>query len=347
MSPSVQPTISAIVPVHNGGEHFHRCLTSLTRTTPPPHEIIVVADGATDGSWQMAETFGARVIKLPVSGGPGRARNHGASAATGEVLLFVDSDVAVPPDTVGKVAALFREDPSLAALFGSYDDEPGATNFLSQYKNLLHHYVHQTAREKASTFWGACGAIRREVFLALDGFDEAYRHPSIEDIELGYRLKQARHIIRLCKELQVKHLKHWGALSLLKSDIFDRALPWTQLILRRRHLLNDLNLSVSSRVSALLSFALLASLAAAWWRIEFFISAAGSGLLLYALNAPLYRFFRRKRGFRFALQAAVWHWFYYLYSAIAFFVGALLYLARSVVSRASRPAKAVLPTGRS
>ena len=78
--------------------------------------------------------------------------------------------------------------------------------------------------------------------LALGGFDEGYRQPSIEDIELGYRLKQAGHRIRLCKALQVKHLKRWSVVSLLKSDFFDRALPWTELILRDRRVINDLNL---------------------------------------------------------------------------------------------------------
>jgi GT2 family glycosyltransferase len=137
----------------------------------------------------------------------------------------------------------------LTALFGSYDDAPAATNFLSQYKNLFHHYVHQIANEEASTFWGACGAIRREVFLKLGGFDESYHQPCIEDIELGYRLKRAGYRIRLLKTLQVKHLKHWGVKSLLKTDFFQRALPWTELILRDRRLVNDLNLKTSSRVS--------------------------------------------------------------------------------------------------
>lgn len=126
-----------------------------------------------------------------------------------------------------KWQTLFSRELDLAALIGSYDDAPGATNFLSQYRNLLHHYVHQTGNEEASTFWGACGAVRREVFLAMGGFDESYRQASIEDIELGYRLKRAGLKILLCKALQVKHLKRWEAGSLLKADFCYRALPWT------------------------------------------------------------------------------------------------------------------------
>src|SRR5437764_207629 len=76
------------------------------------------------------------------------------------------------------------------------------------------------------------GAALRAVFLLLGGFDEAYRRPSIEAIDLGYRMTAAGQRIRLCKDLQVKHLKRWGAFSLFCSDFFDRALPWTALIVR-------------------------------------------------------------------------------------------------------------------
>lgn len=330
------PTISVIVPVHDGGERFQRCLASIFQATTP-QEVIVVADGDTDGSWLVADRSGAQVIRLPVAGGPGRARNEGARHAAGEILFFVDSDVTVPPDAVTRITELFAADPSLAAAIGSYDDEPPSPNFLSQYKNLLHHYVHQSASEEASTFWGACGAIRRDAFMAVGGFDESFGRPSIEDIELGYRLRQAGYRIVLCKELQVKHLKRWGVLSLLKSDILDRALPWTRLMLSHRRLLNDLNLRTASRVSAILSFALLASLAAAWWHAGFLALTLASGLSLYVLNAPLFRFFRRKRGLKFALRALLWHWFYYLYSGAAFVAGALLYSTSGGASRAGGP----------
>lgn len=90
----------------------------------------------------------------------------------------------MPSDAVDRVAMVFKREPDIAALFGSYDDNPGETTFLSQYRNLLHHFVHQQGCEDASTFWAGCGAIRREVFLSIGGFDEGYVRPAIEDIEL-------------------------------------------------------------------------------------------------------------------------------------------------------------------
>jgi glycosyltransferase involved in cell wall biosynthesis len=313
--------ISIVIPVHNGGANFRRCLLSLAEAVPAPGEVIVVADGDTDGSWRLAEEFGARVLRISTSVGPARARNLGARLARGDILFFVDADVSICPDALNQIANAFRREPDLAAVIGSYDNAPGAPNFLSQYKNLLHHYVHQTAREEASTFWGACGAIRREIFLAMGGFDESYRQPSIEDIELGYRLKQARYRIRLCKTLQVKHLKHWGVVSLLKADFCCRALPWTELILRDRRFINDLNLQLSSRVSVILTYGLVSSLVGAWWLPGSLAIAGVMIVLLLVLNLPLYDFFQNKRGLWFAIRVIPWHWLYYFYSGLAFAIG--------------------------
>jgi GT2 family glycosyltransferase len=303
-------------------------LSSLAAAVPHPSEIIVVADGDTDDSWLLAKEFGAQVLRTATRGGPAQARNLGARAARGAILFFVDADVTVPADAMSQVVAAFTAEPDLAAVFGSYDDEPAATNFLSQYKNLFHHYVHQTAREEAGTFWGACGAIRQEVFLALGGFDEQYRWPSIEDIELGYRLKQVGGKIRLCKTLQVKHLKRWGVSSLLRADFCHRALPWIALILREHRLPNDLNLRLSSRVSVVLTYGLLVAGVSAWRWPESFVVIGVVSLLLLTFNAPLYRFFWHKRGLRFAMQVVPWHWLYYFYSGLAFALGLVSFLLR-------------------
>ena len=321
-------TISVIIPVYNGGPNFRKCLASVKALLPPPVEVIVVGDGDTDGSSQLAQEFGVTVLRFPSPGGPARARNFGASRAKGEIVFFVDADVTLPSDAIGQVARVIKREPDLAALFGSYDDNPGETNFLSQYRNLLHHYVHQHGRQDASTFWGGCGAIRRDVFHAMGGFDETYVKPSVEDIELGYRLKQAGYSIRLCKSLQVRHWKRWEFGSMLKADFFQRALPWTDLILRDRHCINDLNTGMSGRASVLLTFGLLCPLAVSPWHALALAMAGAMAVALLILNAPLYRFFLRKRGVRFVLQVIPWHWLYFFYSGVGFSIGLIRHLFR-------------------
>jgi len=324
--PVLPVTLAVIVPVYNGGERFRASLESIRHADPRPDEIIVIGDGDTDGSSQYAEAAGATLYRFPQPGGPGRARNLGASKAISDLLFFVDADVTVPENVIERVRDIFVRDTKVAAIIGSYDDQPGESNFLSQYRNLLHHYVHQNGREEASTFWGACGAIRRDVFLAMGGFDETYLKPSIEDIELGYRLKRAGHTIRLCKSLQVKHWKRWTVGSMLQADFYQRAVPWTQLIHRHRGFVNDLNIGISARVSVMLVFGLLGALLVAPWQPVALVAAAAMGLILFTLNVPLYRFFLEKRGLRFAAQSIPWHWLYFLYSGIAFVVGTARHL---------------------
>ena len=87
------PRISVIIPVHNGGDEFCRCLEALAGSIRPPDELIIVDDASTDDSSGLARPYGAQIISLPDGPhGPARARNRGAAAARGEVLVFIDAD---------------------------------------------------------------------------------------------------------------------------------------------------------------------------------------------------------------------------------------------------------------
>ncbi len=291
----------------------------------PGDEIIVVADGESDGAWRISPKFGATAIKLEQNGGPGRARNHGAKAAKGDILFFVDADVTIRPNALSLIEAVFLRDPQLAALIGSYDETPYHTNFLSQYKNLLHHYVHQHGSDQATTFWGACGAIRRDIFLKLGGFKETYLRASIEDIELGYRLFSSGYPIRVEKTLQVTHLKRWTPYGLIKTEILLRGAPWTRLLWRQLwrsgKMTNDLNLDAAHRLSLLTSAAAVATLAASIFNPWSLVLTLILIIFFVGLNAPVLRFFYVKRGLAFAAGAAFWRFVYDLYSWVGFFSG--------------------------
>jgi GT2 family glycosyltransferase len=250
--------ISVVIPACNAEQHLTQSLAALAVNRAIPFEVIVVDDGSKDNTRTVAESFHVKVMSTGSRMGPAFARNMGASAATGDVILFLDADVCVHTDTLARIRKSFEADPELDALIGSYDFAPQSPDFISQYRNLMHSYVHQKGSVRASTFWSGCGAIRREVFLEHSGFSEAYARPAIEDIELGYRLIRSNRKIMLDHELLVKHLKRWTFWGLLKTDILDRGIPWTELILRDRSMPNDLNLQLSQRVSVALVFTLIA-----------------------------------------------------------------------------------------
>jgi glycosyltransferase involved in cell wall biosynthesis len=248
----MSPRISVIVPVYNAEAHLRQCLACLAESVEPAFECIVVDDGSTDGSRDVAKEFGALVLATGGPHGPAFARNLGAKTAQGEILFFVDSDVCVQPDTLSLIGAEFTRNPDVDAVMGSYDRWPSAKNFMSQYRNLMHHYVHQQSRREAVTFWGGCGAVRREVFLEFGGFDEAYKSPAIEDIEFGYRLSAAGRKLVLNSNIEVRHLKRWDVGSVIKTDFFYRALPWSELTFRSGWMPDDLNLRISQRISVVL-----------------------------------------------------------------------------------------------
>ncbi len=319
--------LTVIVPVYNGARTLKACLKALLANHCTDAEILVVDDRSTDGSANLAHELEVKVISNGRSKGPAGARNEGATHARGDILLFIDADITVRDSTLSDVLTTFEQEPDLIALFGSYDTNPACPNFLSQYKNLMHHFVHQISRENNSSFWAGCGAIRKNVFLALGGFNEKqYPNASIEDIELGLRLSKERHLIKLMKSLQVKHHKKWTPLNLLKADILYRAVPWTRLIAESGKLPDDLNLQMSQRWSALLACLLalnsLLLLLQPWWRpIPLFalaISWAAITFALIFLNRKLYVFFVQQKGILFSILAFFWHVSYYLYSSATF-----------------------------
>jgi GT2 family glycosyltransferase len=313
--------LSVIIPVYNGGEGLDLCLKALAASTCPPDEIIVVDDTSTDASASLAAKLGAIVLSLSDGPrGPARARNHGAASAQGDVLVFLDADVVSHPDTLGRIKTYLTTLPEIAALFGSYDTDPPVPGLVSRYKNLLHHYIHQHGRTEASTFWAGCGAIHRNVFRAVGGFDESYLNAAVEDIEFGSRLRRHGYHIRLCPDIQVTHLKRYTFVGLLRSDILHRAVPWSRLILRQGNWPRDLNVDTKSRLSALSAWAALFFLvlgfgsSSAWWGLLPAITALG------VLNADLYRFFWRQGGPGFAAGAAALHALYLSYSSLTFAV---------------------------
>ena len=294
------PRVSVIVPVRNGGESFRRCLDAISASEFRDFELVVFNDGSSDGSDQLARAYGARVIdrkdmpelgesidRFRVSFGPAGGRNQAAQAARGEILFFVDADVVIQPGTIDRIAKNFEDYPEFSAMFGSYDFAPGNPSFLSQFRNLLHTYVHQTASSEAKTFWGGCGAIRKSAFVSVGGFDAVrYRFPAVEDIEFGYRLTDAGHRIRLDKHLQVKHLKKWTFTSMVVADVMHRAIPWLQIIYSQRRMSNDLNLKHQNRISVVISGLIFLVVAAMLIGLPLGLKDVSDGYLSYLWGIP-------------------------------------------------------------
>lgn len=313
-------TISVVMPAFKAAHLLPRVLAPLMamHRRGEVEEVIVVDDVSPDDTATIAADLGARVIVMDRNGGPGAARNRAAEEATGDVLWFVDSDVIVWEDGAAKVRAAF-DDPDVAAVFGSYDSTPDGQHWFSRYKNLMHRFYHQRAERDAHTFWAGCGAVRKDMFRKIGGFDiETYRVPSIEDIELGYRIRRAGGRISVDPTLLGKHLKVWTPKSAIHTDIFCRALPWSRLMISREGVHNDLNTSHGEKAKALIAGLLILSVLTvpfvpALWPVTL-------GLLALSLiaNAAFLRFMFSNGGLGFATLTFLYHQVYYVYSSAAF-----------------------------
>jgi cellulose synthase/poly-beta-1,6-N-acetylglucosamine synthase-like glycosyltransferase len=294
-------------------------------------EIIVATDGAVEDCTDLARTQNAIVVQVPSDGrgpaGPAAARNRAAERATGDILIFVDADVVPAPDALPRFERLLQAEPRVVAVFGAYDRNPLEPNFMSQYRNLLHTYVHEMGKPKASTFWAGLGAVRTASFRAAGGFDERFRRSSVEDIDLGYRLARSGSILRLDAASRGRHLKRWTLWSTVVTDILGRGIPWTQLIHRFEALSDDLNTSVALRYSVVVTYAGLGALVAAPLIMPWApILAAGFVASLVALNFPCYRWFRERRGLWFAVRVVPVHSLHHVCNGVSAAVGTALYV---------------------
>jgi GT2 family glycosyltransferase len=311
---------------------FHRDLTQLeqslsaARRTMATAEIIVAADGAIDDCRPLASSCQAQVIDVPGPSGPAVARNRAARVARGDILLFVDADVVVAPGALSGMCALLENDPTIAGVFGAYDLSPSQTNFMSQYRNLSHAFVHETGNPEAATFWAGLGAMRADVFRALGGFDERFSRPCVEDIDLGYRVRRAGYRLRLDPRFRGKHLKRWTLWSSIVIDIRARGVPWAQLIHRYQALTNDLNTRFELRWSVLLAYVLIGSLLATFFVPIAAFAALAATAALVALNFSYYSWFARQRGLGFAVLVVPAHIVHHVCNGISYVIGTGLHI---------------------
>lgn len=182
------PVVSVIVPVYNGSETLPLCLTALQQQSHPPDEIIVIDDGSTDDSADIAAGFGVGVSS-GANAGPAVARNRGAMMAQGDILLFTDADCAPVSDWVEQMVRPFA-DPEIAGAKGTY---------ATRQKKLVPRFVQQEYQDRYDRMAGQTyidfidtysAAYRRDCFVASGGFDTSFPTASVEDQEFSFRLAE-------------------------------------------------------------------------------------------------------------------------------------------------------------
>jgi GT2 family glycosyltransferase len=181
--------ISIVIPAYNAEKTLGACLEALRIQTVVPQEVIVVDDGSTDCTSQVASDFNVKLIRQ-ANQGPASARNAGVAEACGEIILFTDSDCEPEKQWVEKMVAPFN-DPRVDGVKGVYrtrQAEPAARLVQAEFEDRY--------RLLAQSEWidfvdGHAAAFRRAAILEIGGFDPAFPEANNEDVDFSYRLAAA------------------------------------------------------------------------------------------------------------------------------------------------------------
>lgn len=232
-STTATPRISIVMPVYNSERLLGECLAAVNASTFRDYEVIVVDDSSTDRSREIAAAHGARVVPSGGRLGPGRARNKGVEHVRGDIVFFIDSDVVIRPDTLGRLVAAFDRDPGVAGLMAVQSPTMRFRNLCSVYKNLWMYYTYvRRAGQDVPLFYTTAAAIRRNAFVESGGFDVNYVDPNIEDTDYGQKLASQGFRIQILPDLEVEHVKGYDLAGLLRVD-FLRSMSLARLKLRK------------------------------------------------------------------------------------------------------------------
>lgn len=290
-------TISLIVPFKEPDSLLRETLAAIAALDPPPFELVLVDDGS--GQSFQPGTVGQTPLTLLAQAerrGPAAARNLGARHARGELLLFVDADVMLPPDTISRLCDFV--DAGGRAGVGLYCERPRLSRIAARYKNLYMRSGYQRfgGKDSLPAMLTSAAVCRTVDFFVCGGFDESYRTPSVEDADLGRRFARGGVPIRLVPGWEIEH-RHDYRLRELPLLAFHRAAAVLRLAVRWRGpaLVNGRTAPLGYRLS--LPLVLLATILVTCGLLagQRLILAAGLVALgvIYVLNGPLLAYFAR------------------------------------------------------
>ncbi len=222
--------ISIVVPAYNAASSLPRCLAALRAQDLPAEsfEIIVVDDGSTDDTSEVARAAGVRLIRVP-HGGPAAARNAGLRAARGDIVLFTDADCEPVPHWARSLATALSI-PGVVGAKGTYrthQRELIARFVQVEYEERYARMASQSYIDFIDTY---SAGYRRDIVLENGGFDPAFREPSVEDQELSFRLAAKGYRLIFVPQAQVYHRHVTSLLAYFRRKY--RIGYWKALMLR-------------------------------------------------------------------------------------------------------------------
>ena len=296
---------------------FNKCLSAIFKSKYKNYEVILVSDNSSPSSIKLTKKYPYKLIKLKKNNGAANARNRGAKLASGQILVFLDSDVEVKDNSLTIINNYNNKKDNVGILQGVYSHKPNY-NSMTQYVHSYqcYHVFFETKKKKYTETLCTCFvAIKKKYFFKVKGFNSNFSGAETEDLDLGYRLMAKNHKIQLEQRLKTIHHTNYGILYFIKK-IVSRHTSEMKMYLRNKKDIFKRTQQLS-HTPVLISIILIAIkiliiFGNFFYKIPNFNEILISLIFLFILtNIKFLRFLLNSKGFLVAVRSAFYMFFHF------------------------------------
>ena len=244
------PEISVIIPVYNGAKYLEKCLESVFASDYRGFEAIVVDDASTDNSTEIAGRFPCRIINLPENKGVANARNNGADAARGDILIFIDSDIVLEENTISRFVKN-HENPNIKICHCQIYPESLTGGFAPNLGAVIWHHYNRLMGESSSFIPTEAFSIDKRVFNEIGRFDTRFKSAGGEEFEIGMAAKRHGYKIYQDQSFSIHH--HFQGFWPRWKTLFRRSAVYGRIVFQRNFRLDKGHGTAREGINAALS----------------------------------------------------------------------------------------------
>lgn len=223
---------SVIIPAYNAEKTLKKCLKALKNQSFKDFETIVVDDGSKDSTREIAKEFKNVKLLEQANAGPAKARNRGAKVASGEIIIFTDSDCIPERNWLEEMIKPF-EDNEISGVQGRYKSSQSSLIARIIQLEIEKSYSKMQKRKFIDFIGTYSAAYKKKVFEKMNGFDTSFPIASGEDTDLSFRISAAGYSMVFNQKAIVSHT-HPESLSKYLKIKFSRAFWRTKIYKRHK-----------------------------------------------------------------------------------------------------------------